>query len=201
MRKAFLKSQRERLIGMREQVLADIANDAAVTREGQKDEGMDAYDLASEERDRDINMILSDRDRQKLLSIDESLERLRQGSYGICEECELDISEDRLKALPFTRLCVSCQADQEKEAKQVRRSEEDRGYRRFSVGESDEEAARRAGCSPNAIRFFVPRANRHRLDTLVERHRHFAEADSSLKENGPAGGRRVLETLLLTLLA
>lgn len=139
MRKAFLKSQRERLTAMREQILADIANDTALTREGQKDEGMDAYDLASEERDRDINMILSDRDRQKLLSIDESLERLRQGSYGICEECELDISEDRLKALPFTRLCVSCQADQEKEAKQVRRSEEDRGYRRFSVGESDEE--------------------------------------------------------------
>ena len=71
-------------------------------------------------------MILSDRDRQKLLSIDESLERLKQGSYGICEECELDIAEERLKALPFTRLCVSCQADQEKEAKQVRRSEEDR---------------------------------------------------------------------------
>jgi DnaK suppressor protein len=141
MRKAFLKSQRERLVGMREQVLADIANDTAVTREGQKDEGMDAYDLASEERDRDINMILSDRDRQKLQSIDEALERLKQGTYGICEECELDIAEERLKALPFTRLCVSCQADQEKEAKQVRRSEEDRGYRRFSVGESDEENA------------------------------------------------------------
>jgi RNA polymerase-binding transcription factor len=139
MRKAFLKSQRERLVGMREQVLADIANDAAVTREGQKDEGMDAYDLASEERDRDINMILSDRDRQKLLSIDEALERLKQNTYGICEECELDIAEERLKALPFTRLCVTCQADQEKEAKQVRRTEEDRGYRRFAVGESDEE--------------------------------------------------------------
>jgi DnaK suppressor protein len=139
MRKAFLKNQRERLVGMREQVLADIANDTAVTREGQKDEGMDAYDLASEERDRDINMILSDRDRQKLQSIDEALERMKQGTYGICEECELDIAEERLKALPFTRLCVSCQADQEKEAKQVRRSEEDRGYRRFSVGESDEE--------------------------------------------------------------
>jgi DnaK suppressor protein len=139
MRKAFLKSARERLLGMREQVLADIASDVAVTREGQKDEGMDAYDLASEERDRDINMILSDRDRQKLLSIDEALERLKQSTYGICEECELDIAEERLKALPFTRLCVTCQADQEKEAKQVRRSEEDRGYRRFSVGETDEE--------------------------------------------------------------
>lgn len=69
------------------------------------------------------------------------------------------------------------------------------------VGANEEEAARRAGCSPGAIRFFVPKANKHRLETLVARHRHFAEADSALKENGPADGRRALETLVLALLA
>jgi DnaK suppressor protein len=100
---------------------------------------MDAYDLASEERDRDISLILSDRDRAKLQAIDEALERINAGSYGICEMCELDIAEERLKALPFTRLCVSCQAEQEREAKQQRRSDDDRGYRRFAVGETDEE--------------------------------------------------------------
>ncbi len=68
------------------------------------------------------------------------------------------------------------------------------------VGATEEDAARRAGCSPNALRFFLPNANRHRLETLVARHRHFAEADSALKENGPADGRRVLERLLLALL-
>ena len=51
----------------------------------------------------------------------------------------LDIAEDRLKALPFTRLCVTCQAEQEREAKQQRRMDDDRGYRRFAVGETDEE--------------------------------------------------------------
>jgi DNA polymerase-3 subunit delta len=69
------------------------------------------------------------------------------------------------------------------------------------VGASEEEAARLAGCSPNATRFFLPNANRHRLETLVERHRHFGEADAALKENGPADGRRVLEKLVLALLA
>lgn len=69
------------------------------------------------------------------------------------------------------------------------------------VGASEEDAGRRAGCSPNALRFFLPKANRHQLDALVERHRHFREADFSLKENGPADGRRVLETLVLALLA
>jgi DNA polymerase III delta subunit len=69
------------------------------------------------------------------------------------------------------------------------------------VGASEEDAARRAGCSPNALRFFLPKANRHRLDTLVARHRHFAEADSAMKKNGAADGRRVLERLILALLA
>lgn len=138
MRKAFLKSQRARLLKMREQLLEDIASAAATTRESEKDEGMDAYDLASEERDRDIHLILSDRDRQKLQHIDEALARIADGSYGICEECELDIAEERLKALPFTHLCVTCQADLEKEVRQTRRVEEDRGYRRFAVGETDE---------------------------------------------------------------
>lgn len=141
MRKAFLKSAQESLLKMREQVLADIESDTATSRSGHKDEGMDAYDLASEERDRDISMILSDRDRRKLQSVDEALTRIKAGSYGICEECELDIAEERLKALPFTRLCVICQADREKEARQTRQGDDDRGLRRFAVGDDGSDDA------------------------------------------------------------
>lgn len=135
MRKAFLKSAQESLLKMREQTLADIESDTKTSRDGHKDEGMDTYDIASEERDRDINMILSDRDRRKLQSVDEALTRIKAGSYGICEECELDIAEERLKALPFTRLCVICQGEQEKEARQTRQGDDDRGMRRFAVGD------------------------------------------------------------------
>lgn len=139
MRKAFLKSAKASLLEMRKQVLAGIESDVKFTREGSKDEGMDAYDLASEERDRDISLILSDRDRQKLHAIDDALERIQGGSYGLCEVCELDIAEERLKALPFTRLCISCQSEQEREAKQMRRPEDERGFRRFAVGDSEDE--------------------------------------------------------------
>ena len=139
MRKAFLKSAEKALLKMREEVLTDIESDAKSSRSGHKDEGKDAYDLASEERDRDISMILSDRDRRKLQSIDEALARIKAKTYGRCEECELDIAEDRLKALPFTRLCVICQADQEKEARQTRKADDDRGIRRFAVGDSDDD--------------------------------------------------------------
>jgi DnaK suppressor protein len=109
-------------------------------REGQKDEGMDTYDLASEERDREISFILSDRERVKMSAIDDALERIGEGSYGVCESCGLEIAEERLEALPFTRLCRDCQQDMEREARTQRRADDDRaGYRKVGSTEADEE--------------------------------------------------------------
>jgi len=137
MRKTTLKNAKQLLLDMKRQILREISEDLKHGREGAKDDGMDTYDLASEERDREINFILSDREREKLQSIEEALERIEDGSYGICESCESDIAEARLLALPFTRLCVTCQGEREKEAKMNRRAEPD-ANRRFSVGDADE---------------------------------------------------------------
>jgi len=139
MRKAILKNAREKLLEMRRQVLREIDNDLKEGREGAKDDGKDTYDLASEERDREISFILSDREREKLQGIQEALERIEDGSYGICESCESEIASARLEALPFTRLCVSCQSDREKELKQSRRFDDERAYRKLSSTDVDEE--------------------------------------------------------------
>jgi DnaK suppressor protein len=103
MRKAFLKSARDTLVDMKKQLLAEIQQDLKQGREASKDEGMDTYDLASEARDREINFILTDRDRGKLQAIEDALERIDDGSYGMCESCEAEIAEGRLVAMPFTR--------------------------------------------------------------------------------------------------
>lgn len=139
MRKAFLKKARETLETMRQQLLRSVREDLSETREASKDEGMDTYDLASDARDREINLILGDRDREKLAAIDEALGRVNDGTYGICESCEGEISEARLVALPFTRVCVACQAEREREAKLTRRYEEDRSFRRLGSSESEDD--------------------------------------------------------------
>jgi DnaK suppressor protein len=109
-------------------------------REGNKDEGMDTYDLASEERDREINFILSDRERVKIKQVDDALDRLDEGTYGVCESCGLEIAEERLQAMPFTRLCRDCQQEQEKEAKSLRRFDDERNtYRKLGSTDADEE--------------------------------------------------------------
>jgi RNA polymerase-binding transcription factor len=141
MRKTFLKKAREALEGMRSQLLRSVQKDLQEGRETQKDEGMDTYDVASESRDREINLALKDRDRDKLQAIDDALSRIDDGSYGVCESCDSDIAEGRLEALPFTRVCVNCQAEREKEAKTMKRFEEDRTYRRLGSSDVDEETS------------------------------------------------------------
>lgn len=139
MRKALLKNARERLTEMKKQILREINDDLKQGREGAKDDGMDTYDLASEERDREINFILSDREREKLQAVEDALERIQDGSYGICESCESEIAPGRLEALPFTRLCVSCQSEREKEAKLSRRFDDERAYRRLASTDLEDE--------------------------------------------------------------
>lgn len=139
MRKTTLKSAKERLLAMKRQVLREINDDLKEGREGAKDDGMDTYDLASEERDREISFILSHREREKLQAIEDALERIDDGSYGICESCESEVAAGRLEALPFTRLCVSCQSDREREAKMSRKFDDERAYRRLGSTDVDEE--------------------------------------------------------------
>lgn len=100
----------------------------------------DIYDQASSERDRELGLILGDREREKLHSIDEALLRIDEGEYGICEECEEEIPLGRLKAMPFARHCVKCKSDLEKLQAQTRRFEEDRAYREIPLGSEEEEA-------------------------------------------------------------
>jgi len=71
----------------------------------------DIYDQASSERDRELGLLLGDRDREKLRSIDEALLKIEEGEYGICDECEEDIPIGRLKVVPFAHYSVKCKAD------------------------------------------------------------------------------------------
>ncbi|MCG6550818.1 MAG: TraR/DksA family transcriptional regulator [Candidatus Magnetominusculus sp. LBB02] len=50
----------------------------------------------------------------KLNKIDEALRKLNDGSYGICDDCGVEISEGRLKVLPYAVHCVECKEKREK---------------------------------------------------------------------------------------
>ncbi len=142
-RKDFLKKAGETLLETKKQLLREIQDRVKEETEGSKDEGRDTYDLASDERDREINFILNDREREKLLAIDEALQRIKENTYGICEcgceNCEGEIQLGRLKILPFTRLCVKCQEEIEKESKLQKKFEDERSYRKLVITDFEEE--------------------------------------------------------------
>jgi DnaK suppressor protein len=98
----------------------------------------DIYDQASSERDRELELLLGDREREKLHNIDEALLKIKEGEYGICEECEEEIPIGRLKVMPFARYSVKCKSDIEKQQAQTKRFEEDRVYREIALGEEEE---------------------------------------------------------------
>ena len=75
----------------------------------------DIYDLASDERERELTLTLGDRDRGKLADIEDALERIGDGTYGECEECGEPIADNRLQILPFTKVCVECQSKKERD--------------------------------------------------------------------------------------
>lgn len=102
--------------------------------------GGDIYDQASSERDRELGLLLGDREREKIHSIDEALLRIDEGDYGICEECDEDIPLGRLRAMPFTRHCVKCKSDLEKLQAQTKRVEEERAYREIPLGSEEDES-------------------------------------------------------------
>lgn len=99
----------------------------------------DIYDQASSERDRELGLLLGDREREKVHAIDEALLRIDENEYGVCEECEEEIPMGRLKAMPFARHCVKCKSDLEKLQAQTKRFEEERAYREIPLGSEEED--------------------------------------------------------------
>jgi DnaK suppressor protein len=138
-RRDFLKQAADTLQETKKQLLKEMQGRVKEETEGVKDEGRDTYDLASDERDREINFILNDREREKLHAIDEALQRIKDKTYGICESCEGEIDLGRLKVLPFTRLCVKCQEETEKENKRQKTLEDERGYRKLVITDFEED--------------------------------------------------------------
>lgn len=75
----------------------------------------DPADRATAESDRSFTLRIRDRERRLIRKIQTALQRIDEGSYGICEECGEAISVARLKARPVTRLCINCKARQEED--------------------------------------------------------------------------------------
>lgn len=137
-----IEAFRRTLLDMRENLLAGISESPVPEALATQSDIGDIIDQAGDERERELSLLLSGRDKEKLLAINEALEKLKEGTYGICEECGERIGLQRLKVMPLARYDVSCQAKLEKEMRLQRKAEEDLTFRglAYSPGAEEEEA-------------------------------------------------------------
>jgi DnaK suppressor protein len=120
-----MKPIKEMLLKMREELVRDIARRSKATAvSGVSDIG-DILDSVSEERTRELDMILTDREKQKLKQIDDALDRIEEETYGLCEECGIKIPRARLRVVPFAKYCVDCKEVIEREEKYTREEPEE----------------------------------------------------------------------------
>lgn len=75
----------------------------------------DPADRATMESDRAFTLRIRDRERRLIKKIRQALERIDDGSFGVCDECGEDIGVPRLKARPVTKLCINCKSRQEED--------------------------------------------------------------------------------------
>jgi DnaK suppressor protein len=72
----------------------------------------DWVDHSSQENDLHVNLALKQTDTKLLRAIEEALQRVEAGTYGICMDCEEPIPNARLDAVPWTRVCIQCKQRQ-----------------------------------------------------------------------------------------
>jgi len=77
----------------------------------------DMSDQATAETDKAFVIRLREREQKLLGKIDKAIDRITQGTFGICESCSEEIKYERLKARPVTTLCIDCKTRQEEEEK------------------------------------------------------------------------------------
>lgn len=118
---AFVQKQRQRLLDLRDDLVDAVSGMARDTirnaPEGSEASGSGQHqgDAGSDAYDRDFALSVLAKEQDALYEIEQALNRIKQGAYGICEISARKIPQARLEAIPFARLTVECQAQWEKE--------------------------------------------------------------------------------------
>ena len=118
-----LNEYRERLQAEKQRIEMDTENSNRFgLNESQRDaiSELSSYDnhpadLGSETFEREKDLALWNNSKEIYHRINEALGRIEDGTYGRCEECGQEINYDRLEAVPYTSLCVTCRKEEDKQ--------------------------------------------------------------------------------------
>jgi DnaK suppressor protein len=108
MDKKRLEYYKKKLATRREELLKIIARTEEEGRAADDDPTVDLADKAANSYTKEFLFGQTNTDRSMLQLVDESLQRIKTGTYGSCIECEEELQQKRLEAVPWARYCVTC---------------------------------------------------------------------------------------------
>jgi DnaK suppressor protein len=114
LKKKELKQFHDILIAKKSALLRNAQQTLSQDMTLDSDDLPDEMDLASSEYLQSFTFRLRGREKTFLKKIDHALAKIDKGTFGVCEQCEEEISLKRLEARPETTLCIRCKEDQEK---------------------------------------------------------------------------------------
>ncbi|MFN8094951.1 MAG: TraR/DksA family transcriptional regulator [Vicinamibacteria bacterium] len=107
------KAFRERLLLKKQQILEAYNKNKSYGKEADGEATQDVADKAANSYTKEFLFSLSNTERDTLQMVDEALGRIDSRRYGVCAACEDEMNLKRLEAVPWARLCLSCQEKQE----------------------------------------------------------------------------------------
>ncbi len=116
-----LTRHRRRLETLRADLLLQLGNAEGLQKHGSLRDSVGELsvvdnhpaDMGSENFERAKNLSLHEKNLLTLKKVEEALDRLEAGRYGVCERCGRNIPDERLEAVPYTALCMNCREKEE----------------------------------------------------------------------------------------
>ncbi len=112
MKKEDIEYFKELLANQLEELLHQ-ADDTVSGMTSHKENFPDPTDRASLEADRNFMLRIRDREHKLIKKIKKAIQRIEDGTFGVCDKCGEDINIDRLKARPVTIHCIDCKTKEE----------------------------------------------------------------------------------------
>jgi DnaK suppressor protein len=109
-----LEKYKKRLLDDRLDLMAELQRVTNGEKNKDRSESMDPVDLADASYTADYSLAWTQKIKRRVREIDESLERIKDGTYGVCQLCGEDIPEGRLEVRPKAKYCAQCKEDLEK---------------------------------------------------------------------------------------
>ena len=114
MDKKRLDYYKKKLLIRREELLKTIARTEEEGRQADDDPTVDLADKAANSYTKEFLFGMTNTDRALLNLIDVALKRINEDEYGVCANCEEEMQQKRLEAVPWAKHCINCQEKAEK---------------------------------------------------------------------------------------